>query len=96
MEQIWMRLVMAGIGAVSLYFGYKLFCDVSQATRRISSFAAGALLAVFGLGLLFVEARGIAAATKLAHHESNRSQPAEQGSWAAPRLHRVRVIERTI
>jgi len=95
MDIIWVRFVVAGIGAVSLYLGYKLFCDVSQQTRRVSSLTAGALLALFGLGLLFAEARGIAATTNHSHAGRYDNRPAEQGSYAAPRLHHPAWVERT-
>ncbi len=91
MEAIWLRLAIAAIGAVSLYFGYRLFCDVPQ--RRFSNLAAGALLAIAGLGILFVEARGISATGSHRHHGWS-NKPAEQGSFDAPRLHPARVIER--
>jgi sulfite exporter TauE/SafE len=96
MDTIWMRLAMAALGAVSLYLGYKLFCDLSQENRRVSNLVAGALLAVFGLGLLFAQARGIAATAKHPSQRWTESKPAEQGSWTAPTLHRVHWVERSI
>ena len=93
MEMILVRLAIAAVGAGSLYLGYKLFCDVPQ--RRFSNLAAGALLAIFGLGILFAEARGIAATTRHPQHGWSGTRPTEQGSYDEPRLHRVRLIERT-
>ena len=98
-----LKLAMMVIGAVSLYVGYRLFCDspqVSEARVRAvvtRNFVAGALLAVFGLGILYNEARALAVQS---HHPArrvwNRTKPTEQGSFETPRVHRETVAQRSI
>lgn len=48
------RIVIALAGALSIYWGYKLFCKI----QRIDV-VSGALLAIFGMGLLTADARAI-------------------------------------
>jgi len=84
----WMELGMAFIGFVSIYLGYKLFCDGTHESRRLTSFVAGALLAIFGLGILLAEVRGIGPAAHEARHRLQRSRSTEEGSFHAPG-HRV-------
>ena len=100
MDATWLRLAMMAIGGVSLYIGYRLFCDAPQVSEErvrgvvLRNFVAGALLAVFGLGVLFTEARAFAAQSREAHHGWNRNRPAEQGSYQTPRLHREEAVQR--
>ena len=97
-----LKIAMMAIGGISLYIGYRLFCDtprVSQARAHsvvLRNFVAGALLAVVGLGILFTAARSLAAQNHEAHRRWNRPKPAQQGSYETPRLHRERVVQRTI
>jgi hypothetical protein len=60
------KLLIAAIGALSIYLGYRLFCDVPvRGTGTVgigrmrvpTPLAAGALLALVGLGLVATEAR---------------------------------------
>ena len=95
-----LKLAMMAIGGVSLYVGYRLFCDtppLSEARVRsivLRNFVAGALLAVLGLGILFTEARAFAAQSHAAHRQSNRHHPAEEGSFQTPRLHHETALQR--
>ena len=51
------RIAIAVVGALSIYWGYRLFCKPSvQWLNAIS----GALLTVFGMGVLTADVRGVA------------------------------------
>jgi hypothetical protein len=55
-----MRVAIALTGALSLFLGYRLFCD--QRTARgalLTNLLSGALLAIFGLGILIADFRGV-------------------------------------
>lgn len=95
MDTLWVRAGIAVIGAVSVYLGYKLFCDIPQESRRLTNFIAGALLAVLGLGILLTEIRAMGA-TEEAHHRLHRSRSTEVGSYDKPVLHRTSVPERIV
>ena len=81
-------LLLAGLGAVCIYFGYRLFCDLpvlrrqgAQPTRAaviLLNIVPGALLALFGAALFTTEARGM-----LAPRPGTRYQvPSTEGtSW---------------
>lgn len=93
----WMRLGMAAVGCISIYLGYKLFCDGTQESRRLTTFVAGALLAIFGLGLVLAEVRGIGSAGHEARHRLQHSRSTEEGSFATPARHlRIRSAERIV
>jgi hypothetical protein len=53
------EILMAIAGAVSLYLGYRLFCDSAYHRGRVRHLISGALLAVFGLAILFASAQGL-------------------------------------
>ncbi|HVW84530.1 MAG TPA: hypothetical protein VHB50_07605, partial [Bryobacteraceae bacterium] len=58
------RVVIAAAGCLSIYLGYRLFCDASFRMRRSLVFAnvvCGGALALFGMGLLVADLRGMAA-----------------------------------
>ena len=102
MDATWLRLLMMAIGGMSLYVGYRLFCDaplVAPKSTRASvlrNFVAGALLAVLGLGILFVEARGLSARSHETHGGWNRNKSAEQGSYETPRMRHETSVQRTV
>ena len=52
-------------GILSLFLGYRLFCDVRS--RSITSLAAGALLALLGVGILIADARSMGRAASAGH-----------------------------
>ena len=85
----WISLGMALIGCISIYLGYKLFCDGTHGNRSLTAFVAGALLAVFGLGILLSEIRGIEAPRQQAHRRFRSSRATEEGSFHAPERHVV-------
>ena len=100
MDATWLKLAMMAIGGVSLYMGYRLFCDAPQAGEErvrsvvLRNFVAGALLAVLGLGILFNEARAFASQSHEAHRRWNRTRPTEQGSFETQHLHREMAVQR--
>jgi hypothetical protein len=47
------------LGALSLFLGYRLFCD--NRNRTLTSLASGALLAIFGMGILIADIRNAGA-----------------------------------
>jgi hypothetical protein len=53
------------LGALSLFLGYRLFCDVRS--RTLTSVASGALLALFGMGILIADIRSAGAAGPGSH-----------------------------
>ena len=83
----WVRAAIDIAGALSIYLGYRLFCDVSsQKTRStlLTNLASGALLALFGLGILVADARGIGNAP--APTPTRQKSPTREGSFESPRL----------
>lgn len=54
------RLAIACTGAMSLFLGYMLFCDQRTAKGAlVANLLSGALLAIFGLGILIADFRGL-------------------------------------
>ncbi len=88
----WVRLTMAIGGALSIYIGYKFFCDLpfrKAKTLRgvlLVNLISGALLAVFGTGLLIADFRGIRRDANQARDSRliRRKGPARQGSFTPP------------
>jgi hypothetical protein len=99
MDATWLRLMMMALGGLSLLVGYRLFCEAPLVTPEgtratvLRNFVAGALLAVFGLGILFVEARALSARTHETHRGWNRNKSAEQGSYETPRIRRNTPVQ---
>lgn len=85
---------MAVAGAVSLYLGYRLFCDCAYQKSRVRHLVSGALLAVFGLGLLIADIHVVRVA---AHHSHSARQKnaAEEGSFEPPKLNKSRNKRQT-
>lgn len=88
----WIGLAEAVIGSLSLYLGYKLFCD--RRPVLVTNLVAGALLAIFGVGILIADVRAI----RSPHSDSNparRHNSTEEGSYE--RFHRTaRVADRRV
>jgi hypothetical protein len=101
------RAAFAVIGVISVYLGYRLFCDISYpeisysrtSARRSTvrrNLAAGALLAIFGLGMLVADARGMRNAAHRAHPAWQRKST-EEGSFGVPKFNRrTGIIERLV
>lgn len=93
------RVAIAVAGAVSIFCGYRLFCEIPFGTSRrmnIVNGVSGAALALFGMAMLIGDIRGLSnhaapAARQTVHH----SRPAEAGSFAPSGEHR-RLSEWTI
>jgi hypothetical protein len=59
-----MNILLAFAGALSVYLGYRLFCDSAYQRSRVRHLVSGALLAMFGLGILIAEVRGVRMAAR--------------------------------
>ena len=81
-------LLLAGLGALCIYFGYRLFCDLpvtrvqglgaSRTTVILLNIVPGALLALFGAALFTTEARGMLTQRPAIQHQA---PSAEGTSW---------------
>ena len=80
-----MNIIMAVIGTLSIYLGYRLFCDSAYQRSRFRHLASGALLAVLGLGILIADVRGISAAAQGSAPALRKKSTAE-GSFQAPKV----------
>jgi hypothetical protein len=65
----WARIAIAAASALSIYLGYRLFCDARNAVF-------GAILALFGMGILVADL-----GVHTTHEAVKQSRPAEQGSF---------------
>jgi hypothetical protein len=93
--QAWVRVAIAAIGALSVYLGYRLFCD--RRPVLLTNLISGALLAMFGLGILVADARSLRPSDPDSHHSRRQRKATEEGSFRAPRLNkRIDPTERTI
>jgi hypothetical protein len=83
----WIRLAIAAGGLLSIYLGYKLFCDVpvriGRTFRRvvILNLVSGVALALLGVGILTADIRSMQNndSPALRHKKS-----AEEGSFTGP------------
>jgi len=86
-----LRAAVAVVAALSIYLGYRLFCDISYQNARITRSAvltnllAGALLALFGLGILISDVRTIRSAAPDSLPASHK-KPTKAGSFPAPKF----------
>ena len=90
----WVRLAIAAGGLLSIYLGYKLFCEVPFRTGRtfrtvfVLNLVSGAALALFGVGILTADIRSIQNndSPAVRHKKS-----AEEGSFSGPKVRRGRT-----
>jgi len=83
------RVAIAVAGVVSIFCGYRLFCEIPFGRSRamnIVNGVSGAALALFGMAMLIGDIRSLSnyaapAARQTVHH----SRPAEAGSFAPSR-----------
>jgi hypothetical protein len=78
-------IIMAVAGALSIYLGYRLFCDSTYPGSRVRHLVSGALLAVFGLGMLIADVRNIRAAGPDSHAARHKSKSTKEGSFETPK-----------
>jgi hypothetical protein len=84
---------MAVIGILSIYLGYRLFCDSAYQRSRFRHLASGALLAVLGLGILIADVRSLRSADRGSAPAVQKKSTAE-GSFQTPKLNKhVNVAE---
>jgi hypothetical protein len=62
------------LGPLSLFLGYRLFCDIRN--RTLTSLASGALLAIFGMGILIADIRNVGATGPGSHPAWQRKSSA--------------------
>jgi hypothetical protein len=82
------RVAIAAAGALSIFCGYKLFCEIPFGRNRtvlIINGVSGAVLALFGMAILVGDVRSLsnnpgAQSHQTAHH----TKPAEAGSFTVP------------
>ena len=101
--QGWMRLAIAVGGALSIYLGYRLFCDIPFRQARtlrtvfLVNLIAGAALAILGVGMLIADVRAIQSeAYKTPETPDSRAarvkRPAREGSFTIPKGHRYKNV----
>jgi hypothetical protein len=86
----WMRVAAAVTGAFSIFLGYRLFCDSSLHKSRSGLFtnlASGALLALFGLGILLADVRVFQTGATVSHPSWQKKSTSE-GVFGTPSLKR--------
>ena len=82
-----MEILMAVAGALSVYLGYRLFCDCAYRESRMRHLVSGALLAVFGLGILIADVHALRAGVNHSH-SSWRRRTTEEGSFEPRQLYK--------
>jgi hypothetical protein len=79
----------AVLGALSIYLGYRLFCDLAGQRARLpvllTNLVSGALLALFGLGILIAGVRGIHPQSRHAHPDWQKKSSAARTITAPER-----------
>lgn len=81
--------VVIGIGGfISIYCGYKLFCEIPFGRTRTISIInglSGAVLALFGMALLVGDVHSISVSPTVQTRQAiRRAKPAEAGSFTVP------------
>jgi hypothetical protein len=90
----WVRAALAVAGALSIYLGYRLFCGLSYRNSwsiLLTNLASGALLAIFGLGILIAGVRGIPASTR-GSRPAWQKKSAEERSFGTPKFTKHRNL----
>jgi hypothetical protein len=77
-------ILMAVAGALSIYLGYRLFCDCADQRSRVRHLVSGALLAVFGLGILIADVRSLRKAGPDSHAAQYKRKSTKEGSFERP------------
>ena len=93
----WIRVAVAIAGVLSLYLGYRLFCDLSphepRTTRSalLTNLVSGGLLAVFGLIILIADVRGMRTHSTVAH-PSWQERSTREGAFGDPKRNNLPAI----
>jgi hypothetical protein len=87
---------MAVVGALGIYLGYRLFCDSAYQKSRVRHLVSGALLAVFGLGMLIADVRDFRAARPDSHAARYKRKSTKEGSFERPAVNRRASAERLV
>jgi hypothetical protein len=90
---------MAVAGALSIYLGYGLFCDSAYQKSRVRHLVSGALLAVFGLGILIAGVRDLRTARLDSHAGLHdwKKKSTKEGSFERPAVNRrASALERLV
>jgi hypothetical protein len=82
------NILMAVMGILSIYLGYRLFCDSAYQRNRVRHLVSGALLAVFGLGILIADVRDVRAARHDPQAARYKRKSTKEGSFERPAVHR--------
>jgi hypothetical protein len=91
------EILMAVVGALSIYLGYGLFCDSAYQRHRARHLVSGALLAIFGLGILIADVRNLRTAGPESNAIWHKGKSTKEGSFERPRLNkRTTVSERLV
>jgi hypothetical protein len=85
-------ILLAIAGALSIYLGYRLFCDSVYQQSRIRHLVSGALLAVFGLGILIADVRGFRTPAPDSYAARHKRRSTEAGSFET----HSKVLERKV
>ena len=83
-----MNILMAVAGILSIYLGYRLFCDSAYQRSRVRHLVSGALLAVFGLGILIADLHDLRAARHDPQAARYKRKSTKEGSFERPAVHR--------
>jgi len=88
---MWLSIVPIVVASLSIFLGYRLFCDVSgRRAGMVTSLASGALLALFGMGILIADFRGIV-------KPASDLKPAwQKKSSGAPRFDPAAAVDRFV
>jgi hypothetical protein len=88
---------MAVAGALSIYLGYRLFCDSAYQESRVRHLVSGALLAVFGLGILIADFRDLRTTRPESQAARYKRKSTKEGSFERPAINRrARASERLV
>ncbi len=71
-------------GAIGIYLGYRLFCDSAYQRSRVRHLVSGALLAVFGLGILIADVRSLRTPGPDSPSARYKRKAAKEGSFERP------------
>ena len=94
----WFRIVIAVVGLLSIFLGYRLFCGVSaQKSGKLANFASGALLALFGMVALVAGVVGASGAPSPSSHPEWQKKSAQHRLFAPEKVKEpVNTVDRSV